>query len=96
VVTKIPTAVRRVNLGGQRFDGLQVEVEVKMEIVEVLAVDQQIQHVVALPTNLQPNLHPVQSRRLEKLCRFERPEQIPAWITGTSFVCKTPSLTFHS
>jgi len=42
-----------------------------MEVVEVLAVDQKVQHVVALPTHLQSNLHPVQRRRLEKLGRFE-------------------------
>ena len=70
-----------VNLRGQRFHRLQVEVEVEVEIVEVLAVDQKVQHVVALSTDLQSNLHPIQRRRLEELGRFERPEQIPRRIT---------------
>ena len=62
---------KRFNLGGQCFDRLQVEVEVEVEVVEILAVDQQVQHVVALPTNLKSNLHPVQCRCLEKLGRLE-------------------------
>ena len=34
--------------GGERLDGLQVEVEIQMQVVEILAVNQEIQHVVAL------------------------------------------------
>lgn len=45
--------------GGERFDWLQVEVVVKMKIIEVLSVDEQIEHVVTLMTDLQANLHPV-------------------------------------
>ena len=45
--------------GGERFDWLQVEVVVKMKIIEVLSVDEQIEHVVTLTTDLQANLHPV-------------------------------------
>lgn len=48
------------HLGGEGLDRLEVEVVVQVEIVEVLAVDQQIEHVVALAANLQPHLHPVQ------------------------------------
>ena len=40
-------------LGGERLDWLQVEVEVEMQVVEVLAMDQQVQHVVTLTTHLQ-------------------------------------------
>ena len=40
-------------LGGQGLDWLQVEVVVQMQVVEVLAMDQQIEHVVALPADLQ-------------------------------------------
>lgn len=40
-------------LGGQRLDGLQVEVVVQMQVVEVLAMDEQVQHVVALSADLQ-------------------------------------------
>lgn len=39
-------------LGGERLDRLQVKVVVQMEVVQVLAMDQQIQHVVALPAHL--------------------------------------------
>ena len=64
-------------LGGECLDRLQVEVVVEMEVVEVLAVDEEVEHVVALATHLQTNLHPVQLGRLEELGRLERPEQVP-------------------
>ena len=38
---------------------LEIKVVIKMEIVEVLPVDEQVEHVVALPAHLQPGLHPV-------------------------------------
>lgn len=47
-------------LGGESLDRLQVEVVVQVEIVEVLAVDQQVQHVVTLAADLKAHLHPVQ------------------------------------
>ncbi len=43
---------------------------------QYLSVDEQVEHVVALSAHLQPHLHPVQRRRLEKLRRLERPEQV--------------------
>ena len=39
-------------LGGESLDGLQVEVVVKMEIIKVLTVDEQVQHVITLSTHL--------------------------------------------
>lgn len=48
-----------------------------MKIVQVLSVDQQVQHVVTLAANLKSNLHPVQLSGLEELCSFERAEKIP-------------------
>lgn len=39
-------------LGGQRLHRLQVEVVVQVQVVEILAMNQQIEHVVALPTHL--------------------------------------------
>ena len=65
-------------LGGEGLDWLEVEVVVQVEVVEVLAVDQQVEHVVALATHLKPHLHPVQFGRLEELGCFERPEEVPA------------------
>jgi hypothetical protein len=40
-------------LGGKGLDWLQVEVVVQVQVVEVLAVDQQVEHVVALAAHLQ-------------------------------------------
>ena len=53
-------------LGGEGFHGFQVEVVVEMEVVEVLAVNQEVQHIVALTAHLQTGFHPVQRRRLHK------------------------------
>lgn len=49
-------------LGGQRLDGLQVEVVVEMEVTETLAVNEEVEHVVTLATHLKAHLHPVQLR----------------------------------
>ena len=65
-------------LGGECLDWLQVEVVVEMEVVEVLAVDEEVEHVVALTTHLEPRLHPIQLRRLEEFGRLERTEEEPA------------------
>ena len=58
-------------LRGQGLDRFQVEVVVEMQVVQVLAVDQQVEHVVALTTNLKSDLNPIQTCRLEKLGRLE-------------------------
>ncbi len=39
-------------LGGEGFHWLQVEVVVQMEVVEVLTMDEKVEHVVALSTDL--------------------------------------------
>lgn len=64
-------------LGCEGLDWLQVEVVVQMEVVQVLPMDKQVEHVVTLPTDLEACLHPVQFSGLEKLSRLERPKQIP-------------------
>lgn len=46
-------------LGGQGLHRLQVEVVVQVQVVEVLAVDQQVQHVVALSADLRTSPKPV-------------------------------------
>ena len=58
-------------LGRQRLHRLQVEVVVQVEVVQVLAMDQKIQHVVALAANLKTDLDPVEAGRLEKLGGLE-------------------------
>ena len=64
---------------GECLDWLQVEVVVKMQIVQVLPVDEQVEHVVALTTHLETCLHPVQLSGLEKLGGLERAEKKPEW-----------------
>lgn len=49
-----------------------------MQVVEVLSVNEQVQHVVALPAHLQSDLHPVQLSGLEELGGLEGAEEIPA------------------
>mmetsp|Transcript_61033 Transcript_61033/g.143984 ORF Transcript_61033/g.143984 Transcript_61033/m.143984 type:complete len:850 (-) Transcript_61033:159-2708(-) len=63
-------------LGRQRLDRLQVEVVVQMQVVEVLAMDEEVEHVVALAAHLQPGLDPVDLRRLEELGRAQDLEQV--------------------
>ncbi len=45
----------------QRLDGLQVEVVIKMQIVQVLTVNQQVEHVVPLTADLKTNLNPIKT-----------------------------------
>lgn len=63
-------------LGCERLDRLQVHVVVEVEVVQVFAVNQQVQHVVALSTDLETGLDPVDRRRLEELGVFELAEQV--------------------
>ena len=62
---------------GKSLDGFQVKVIVQMQIVQVLAMYQQIQHVVTLTTDLKPRLHPIQFSGLKKFSLLERSKQIP-------------------
>ena len=60
----------------QRLDRLQVEVVVQVEVVQVLTMDQQVEHVVALATHLQARLDPVERRHLEELGLLEGTEEV--------------------
>lgn len=51
------------------MDSLHVVVEVK--VVQVLPVDEEVEHVVALATDLESGLDPVERRRLEELGRLD-------------------------
>jgi len=62
-------------LGRQRLDRLEVEVVVEVQVVEPLAHDQQVEHVVALAADLEPRLDPVELRGLEELGRPQRLHQ---------------------
>lgn len=52
-------------------------------------MDQEIQHVVALTTNLQTSFDPIECRCLEELRRFERSEQVSLllWLRATMLQC---------
>jgi hypothetical protein len=58
-------------LGGESLYWLQVEIEVQVQVVEVLFVDQQVEHVVALSHHLQTCLHPVQLGLLKEFGLLE-------------------------
>ena len=59
------------DLGRERLRRLQVEVVIQVQVVQVLPVDEQVQHVIALSAHLQPDLHPIELRLLEELRCFE-------------------------
>ena len=46
----------------QRFDRFQIEIVVEMEIIEILAMNKQVEHVVALSKHLQAGFNPVERR----------------------------------
>lgn len=47
-----------------------------MQVVEVLAMDQEVEHVVTLAAHLQTGFHPVKRCGLEEFRRLERAEQV--------------------
>ena len=57
--------------GRQSLDRFQVEIVIQMQVVEIFAVNQQIQHVVTLATDLKSDLDPIQGRGLEKFGSLE-------------------------
>ena len=63
-------------LRGQRLRGLQIEIVVKVQVLELFAVYEQVEHIVSLTTDLQSRLNPVQFGALEKLGGFQALEQI--------------------
>ena len=63
--------------GRQSLDRFQVEIVIQMQVVEIFAVNQQIQHVVTLSTDLKSDLDPIQGCRLEKFGGLEGSEQVP-------------------
>lgn len=62
---------------GEGFHRLQVEVVVQVQVVKVLSVNQQIQHVVTLSAHLESDLHPVQLRGLKEFGGLEGTEKVP-------------------
>lgn len=60
--TRLFTLLRR-----ERLDRLQVHVVVEMQVVEILSVNQEVEHIVPLATDLETGFDPVQRGRLEEL-----------------------------
>ena len=54
-------------LGGQGLDWLLIEVVVQMKVIQVLSVNQQVEHVVALTDDLESSLNPIKLSELEEL-----------------------------
>ena len=64
----------------QSLDRFQVEIVIQMQVVQVLPMDQEVQHVVPLTANLEADLDPIQSRGLEEFSGLERSEQVPLFL----------------
>jgi hypothetical protein len=73
-VKRVPEARFLSLFCSQSLDRLQVEIVIQMQVVQILTMDQQIQHVITLATNLKAGFNPIQRCRLEELCRFKGPE----------------------
>ena len=56
----------------ERLHRFKIEIEVKMQVVQILAMNEKIEHVVALTTHLKTSLHPVQLSELEEFSRCKR------------------------
>lgn len=81
-VERIPKSGLLTFFCGEGFHRLQVEVVVQVKVVEVLSVNQQVQHVVTLPAHLETNFYPIQLCGLEKFGGLERAEQVSREIIG--------------
>jgi hypothetical protein len=46
-------------LGGKCLDRLEIEVVIEMQVVQTFTMNQEVEHIVALTTNLEANLHPI-------------------------------------
>mmetsp|Transcript_3343 Transcript_3343/g.8103 ORF Transcript_3343/g.8103 Transcript_3343/m.8103 type:complete len:350 (-) Transcript_3343:723-1772(-) len=63
-------------LGCEGLHRLQVEIVIEVQKTQVLAMDQEIEHIVSLPADLQTNLHPIQFSDMEKLGLSELLEKV--------------------
>ena len=77
-VERVPKSTLLTLLCRQRFHGLQVEVVVQVQVVQVLSMNQEIEHVVTLPTHLQTDFDPVELGALEEFRLLQRDEQVSA------------------
>jgi hypothetical protein len=62
--------------GCECLDRLQVHVVIQMQVVQILAMDEQVEHVEALSADLKTSLNPVESSVLEELRLLQLSEQV--------------------
>lgn len=63
-------------LGSERLDRFQVQVVIEVQVVQVLSVDKEVEHVVALSTDLKTCFYPVERCCLEEFGVLERSEKV--------------------
>jgi hypothetical protein len=76
-------------LGRQRLHWLQIKIVVQVQIVQVLAMDQKIEHVVTLSTNLDSSLNPIKLGALEEFGVLKCLEQASLLLRLWLLVVKT-------
>ena len=54
----------------ESLDGFQVHVVIEMEVVQVLSVNEEVEHVVTLSADLKTSFNPIDRSSLEELGRF--------------------------
>jgi hypothetical protein len=62
-------------LGGKRLYWLKIEIVIEMQIVEVLSMNEKVEHVVALPYDLKAGFNPVKFCELEEFSLSESFEE---------------------
>jgi hypothetical protein len=60
---------------GEGFDWFEVEIVIQVEVVEILSMNQEIEHVVTLTTDLKSCFYPIEFSHLEELCVGESFEE---------------------
>ena len=54
-------------LCGQSFGWFGIKVIIQVKVLELFSMDEKIEDIMPLPTNLQPNFDPIQLRALKEL-----------------------------
>ena len=62
--------------GCQRLDWLEIKVVVQVQVVEILAMDEEVEHVESLTGNLETCFNPINFCRLKKLCGFQLAKEV--------------------
>jgi len=60
----------------QGLDRLEVEVVIQMQVIEVLPVDEQVQHVVTLAADLESGFNPIKLSQLKEFSSLKRLEEV--------------------